>query len=230
MSQERLVAIEELNEELGKKLVKIARDSIAIKLDLKKANFKDYLSSYQDEILNKKGLAFVTLETYYGSSTSLRGCIGYVEAVAPLKDIVSKAAIAAAFSDPRFPPLSKNEFNNIIIEVTVLTKPQEVNVENRWDLPSYVKVGEDGLIVEYGILYSGLLLPQVPMEYCWDEETFLAETCIKAGLEPDCWLNKNVKIKKFQGIIFREIEPNSDNILVIRTNQVKCKKEELTLL
>lgn len=230
MSQEQLVEIKELNEELGRKLVKIARDSIANRLGLVKFNVDQYLSSYQDEVLDKKGLAFVTIETYYGTSTSLRGCIGYVEAVAPLKEIVFKAAVAAAFSDPRFPPLSKNEFNNIIIEVTVLTKPQEVKVENRWDLPKSIKVGEDGLIVEYGILYSGLLLPQVPMEYCWDEETFLAETCIKAGLQPDCWLNDKVKIKKFQGIIFRELYPNSTMISVIRTNEVKCKKEELTLM
>ncbi|MBP1357559.1 MAG: TIGR00296 family protein [Sulfolobus sp.] len=230
MSQEQLVEIKDLNEELGRKLVKIARDSIANRLGLVKLNVEQYLSSYQDEVLDKKGLAFVTIETYYGTSTSLRGCIGYVEAVAALKEIVFKAAVAAAFSDPRFPPLSKNEFNNIIIEVTVLTKPQEVKVENRWDLPKSIKVGEDGLIVEYGILYSGLLLPQVPMEYCWDEETFLAETCIKAGLQPDCWLNENVKIKKFQGIIFRELYPNSTMISVIRTNEVKCKKEELTLM
>ncbi|BFI75485.1 TIGR00296 family protein [Sulfurisphaera ohwakuensis] len=230
MSQEQLVAVNELNENLGKVLIKIARDSIANRLGILKINLEDYLSSLNDPILNKKGLAFVTLETYYGNSTSLRGCIGYVEAVAPLKEIVSKAAIAAAFSDPRFPPLSKGEFDNIIIEVTVLTKPQEIDVKNRWELPKKIKVGEDGLIVEYGILYSGLLLPQVPMEYCWDEETFLAETCIKAGLEPDCWLNNKVKIKKFQGIIFREEKPKSEKILIIKPSEVKCKKEEISLL
>lgn len=229
MSQEQLVAINELNNEVGKLLVKIARDSIASRLGISKIKLDEYLSSYNEEILNKKGLAFVTLETYYGSSTSLRGCIGYVEAVAPLKEIVSKAAIAAAFSDPRFPPLSKDEFDNIIIEVTVLTKPQELNVENRWELPKYIKIGEDGLIVEYGILYSGLLLPQVPMEYCWDEETFLAETCIKAGLDPDCWLNKKIKIKKFQGIIFRELYPKSEDIKMIKPKEVQCKKEEISL-
>ncbi|BFH73252.1 TIGR00296 family protein [Sulfurisphaera javensis] len=230
MSQEQLVVVNELDEKIGKQLIKIARDSIANRLGLLKVNLEEYLKSFEESRLNKKGLAFVTLETYYGSSSSLRGCIGYVEAVAPLKEIVSKAAIAAAFSDPRFPPLRREEFDNIIIEVTVLTKPQEINVENRWDLPKYIKVGEDGLIVEYGILYSGLLLPQVPMEYCWDEETFLAETCIKAGLDPDCWLNDKVKVKKFQGIIFREVEPKSEKIIMIKPSEVKCKKEEMLLL
>ncbi|MBW9140641.1 MAG: TIGR00296 family protein [Candidatus Aramenus sp.] len=211
-----LVTIEELNLEEGKKLVRIARLAIMSKLKL-----TDKFEDISDEILNKKGLAFVTLETKRGNTYSLRGCIGYVEAVAPLKDIVYNAAIAAAFSDPRFPPLRREEFQDVIIEVTVLTKPEVVDVP-KTELPKVIKVGEDGLIVEKGILYSGLLLPQVPMEYCWDSETFLAETCIKAGLSPDCWLYEDVKVKRFKGIIFREIEP--DNVIMIKPSEVKCKR------
>ncbi|AEE93497.1 AmmeMemoRadiSam system protein A [Acidianus hospitalis] len=213
-----LVTIQELGIEEGKTLVKIARQAI-----MKKLGLQSSISYKESEVLNKKGLAFVTLETLLGETTTLRGCIGYVEAVAPLKEIVKNAAIAAAFSDPRFPPLMKDEINNIIIEVTVLTKPEEVVVDDRKELPKVIKVGRDGLIVEKGILYSGLLLPQVPMEYCWDEETFLAETCLKAGLSPDCWLDKNVRIKRFEGIIFREKYPNSDEILMIKPSDVKCK-------
>ncbi|MGC9104914.1 MAG: AmmeMemoRadiSam system protein A [Thermoprotei archaeon] len=200
-------------------LVKIARKTIAEKFGLDKLN----LEEFSDPILNKKGLAFVTLETYSGTTTSLRGCIGYVEAVAPIKEVVARAAEAAAFSDPRFPPLTRHELDAIIVEVTVLTKPQPIEVENRWELPKTIKVGRDGLIVERGIMYSGLLLPQVPVEYCWDEETFLAETCIKAGLLPDCWLDPKVTVKKFQGIIFRELYPNSGDILVLEPSEVKCK-------
>jgi len=174
-----------------------------------------------DDIINKKGLAFVTLETKTGNKYSLRGCIGYVEAVAPIKDIVANAAIAAAFSDPRFSPLTKGEFKNVIIEVTVLTKPEEISGTKK-DLPKLVTVGEDGLIIEKGIFHSGLLLPQVAMEYCWDSETFLAETCLKAGLTPDCWLDENVKVKKFHGIIFRELDPGSE-VVMIKPSEVKCK-------
>jgi len=223
LDSSQLVTINDLTEDLGKKLVKIARQSIEVELGLR----RKIDESLYDPVLDKRGLAFVTLEKETGSTTSLRGCIGYVEAVAPLSEIVSKAAISAAFSDPRFPPLAKHEIDEIIIEVTVLTKPEEITTSNRKDLVNQVKVGEDGLIVEYGIMYSGLLLPQVPMEYCWDSETFLAETCIKAGLDPDCWLNSKVKVKKFQGIIFRETSPNSENILVLKPNQIKCKKEEI---
>lgn len=181
------------------------------------------LSQYKNHILDKKGLAFVTLEEKRGNSYTLRGCIGYVEAVAPLKEIVARAAISAAFSDPRFPPLVKSELDNIIIEVTVLTKPEEIQVKNRWELPRFIKIGEDGLLVEYGLLHSGLLLPQVPVEYGWDEETFLAEVCLKADLEPSCWLNEKVRIKKFKGIIFRELEPNSNNIQILKPSEVKIK-------
>jgi uncharacterized protein (TIGR00296 family) len=177
-----------------------------------------------DEIINKKGLAFVTLEAKNGNKYSLRGCIGYVEAIAPIKDIVANAAIAAAFSDPRFPPLTKGEFKDIIIEITVLTKPEEITASKK-DLPKLINIGEDGLIVEKGLFHSGLLLPQVAMEYCWDSETFLAETCIKAGLAPDCWLDENVKVKKFHGIIFRELNPASD-IIMIKPSEVKCKLSE----
>lgn len=183
--------------------------------------------SFNNEKLFKKGLAFVTLETYLGNTSKLRGCIGYVEAVAPLAEIVRRAAVAAAFSDPRFPPISKDEINDILIEVTVLTKPEEINVKDRKDLVKLIKIGRDGLIVEKGILYSGLLLPQVPMEYCWDEETFLAETCLKAGLSPDCWLDNKVRIRKFEGIIFREKYPNSEEIQMILPSEIKCKKSEL---
>uniref|UniRef100_D0KRP3 Protein Ssol_1174 n=1 Tax=Saccharolobus solfataricus (strain 98/2) TaxID=555311 RepID=D0KRP3_SACS9 len=185
------------------------------------------LSKYDNPILDKKGLAFVTLEKIAYNTSSLRGCIGYVEAVAPLKQIAASAAKAAAFSDPRFNPLQEDELANIIIEVTVLTKPEEIKVKDRWDLPKIIKVGEDGLIVEKGILHSGLLLPQVPMEYCWDEETFLAETCIKASLEPDCWLDSSVRIKRFHGIIFKETKPNGSDIIVIKPSDIKCKLNEL---
>ncbi|AWR97332.1 TIGR00296 family protein [Acidianus sulfidivorans JP7] len=219
-----LVSIQDLGMEEGKILIREARKAIKKKLGLIKNNENE--QNYNEK-LNKKGLAFVTLETYYGSTTSLRGCIGYVEAVAPLIDIVRNAAVAAAFSDPRFPPITEAEIDNILIEITILTKPEEIIVENRKDLPRIIKVGRDGLIVEKGILYSGLLLPQVPKEYCWDEETFLAETCIKAGLAPDCWLDNKVKIKKFEGKIFREKYPNSEEIEVIDPSDVKCKKAEL---
>ncbi|MCH1770911.1 MULTISPECIES: TIGR00296 family protein [Metallosphaera] len=212
-----LLSIEDIDLQVGKKLVKIARSSIERRLRGKGESPK-----FEDPVLDKYGMAFVTLESDLGGKYELRGCIGYIEAVAPIKEIVSKAALAAAFSDPRFPPVRPEELDQLVIEVTILTKPENIEVDDRRKLPSMIEVGKDGLIVEKGIMYSGLLLPQVPVEYCWDAETFLAETCIKAGLLPDCWLENSVKIKKFQGIIIREESPNG-NVTIMRPSDIKCK-------
>ena len=81
-----------------------------------------------------------------------------------------------------------------------------MEVTNPKEYLSKIKVGEDGLIVERGY-YKGLLLPQVPVEWGWCEEEFLCQCCIKAGLPPDTWLTKDVKIYKFKAIIFEEETP-----------------------
>jgi uncharacterized protein (TIGR00296 family) len=147
--------------------------------------------------------AFVTIHTF--PNHDLRGCIGIPLPVMPLKDAIIEGAKSAT-RDPRFPPLEERELDNIIIEVTILTKPELIEIENPKDYPSKIKIGRDGLIVEQGF-YKGLLLPQVPVEQRWDKETFLSHTCMKAGLNPDTWFDKNIKISKFSGQIFTETSP-----------------------
>jgi uncharacterized protein (TIGR00296 family) len=116
---------------------------------------------------------------------------------------VIEVAISAATGDPRFPQVTPSEMDDIQVEVSVLSKPELVEVQNPAEYLEKVEVGKDGLIVEMGI-YRGLLLPQVPIEWNWDIEEFLANTCMKAGLSPDCWLQKGVKIYSFQSQIFEE--------------------------
>ena len=116
------------------------------------------------------------------------------------------AALSAAAEDPRFPPVKLEELNSIVFEVSVLTPPELVEVEKPTDYPSKIKVGQDGLIMERGYR-KGLLLPQVPVELKWNEEEFLCQTAMKAGLPPDSWLLKDSKIYKFQAIIFEEASP-----------------------
>ena len=158
------------------------------------------------ELWEKMGV-FVTLNRYkVPPQQALRGCIGFPYPLYPLVKAAIKAAIYAAVDDPRFPPLSLDELDDITIEVSVLTPPELVESPPK-ERPQKIKVGKDGLIIKKGI-YSGLLLPQVPIEWGWDEEEFLSETCWKAGLPPDCWMNENTEVYRFTAEIFEEEHPN----------------------
>lgn len=152
---------------------------------------------------------FVTLNSVQRGRKELRGCIGFPYPTTPLAKAVIESAISSATQDPRFYPVSLQELDSIVFEVSVLTPPQLIEVERSTDYPSKIKVGQDGLIVEKGY-YKGLLLPQVPIEWNWDEEEFLSQCCMKAGLSPDCWLLKGTKIYSFQAIIFEETSPKGE--------------------
>jgi len=115
--------------------------------------------------------------------------------------------VYAATEDPRFPPVTFDEFNHsVAIEVTALTQPVPLETKDRKKLPEMIVIGTHGLIIE-GMGSSGLLLPQVATEWNWDSSEFLTNCCMKAGLPPDSWLLDGVKVKIFQGEIFEELEP-----------------------
>lgn len=180
----------------GQFLVKLART--AIETYLAKG---DIIKPPEDTkpILKEDRGVFVTLHR----NGELRGCIGYPEPVKPLAEAVINVAISAATGDPRFPQVTLEEMDLIKLEVSVLTKPALISVQKPAEYMDKIEVGKDGLIVEMGI-YRGLLLPQVPVEWKWDVAEFLANTCMKAGLSPDCWLQDGVKIYSFQSQIFEE--------------------------
>jgi len=143
------------------------------------------------ENLKEKGGAFVTIK----KKGDLRGCIGYIRAVFPVHQTVKEAAVQAAFHDPRFGPLTRNEWKDIEIEISVLTPMKMIaSIEE-------IEVGTHGLYIEKGY-ESGLLLPQVATEYNWDRTTFLEHTCYKAGLQKDAWKGKGVNIYIFSADIF----------------------------
>ncbi|MCK5628738.1 TIGR00296 family protein, partial [Candidatus Bathyarchaeota archaeon] len=119
------------------------------------------------------------------------------------------AAVSAATQDPRFKPLSRSELDRVVFEISVLTPPEMIEVGEAGEYVARIRVGEDGLIVEKGI-FKGLLLPQVPVEWGWSVEEFLRQCCIKAGLSSDCWRGRDVKIYKFNAIIFEEKKPNGE--------------------
>jgi len=147
---------------------------------------------------------FVTLEEY--PSHELRGCIGFPLPVKELGLAVVDAALSAAFEDPRFSPLAKGELAKTTVEVSVLSVPEEIKVKSPKEYPQKIRVGRDGLIINYGYS-SGLLLPQVPVEWNWNETEFLSHICEKAGLPPDMWLSPSVKISRFGAQVFSEDKP-----------------------
>ncbi|MCD6293117.1 MAG: AmmeMemoRadiSam system protein A [Deltaproteobacteria bacterium] len=145
----------------------------------------------ESAVLKEKRGAFVTLK----KGGDLRGCIGYIEAFKPLYQTIREMASAAAFNDPRFSELTSREWPEIEIELSVLTPLREI------DDPDIIEVGKHGLLIRHGNA-SGLLLPQVAVEYGWSRDEFLAHTCHKAGLAPDCWRRSGTKIYIFSADIF----------------------------
>jgi hypothetical protein len=183
-----------LSQKEGKNLISLARKSI-----LSAFNGKDIpdFEIKKDGLNEKKGV-FVTLTL----NDELRGCIGYPYPTIPLYKAVMESAKAAAFDDIRFHPMTEDEISDIRIEISVLTKPEEIRAQGEGIIKD-IEVGKDGLIIEYSG-FSGLLLPQVASENKWDAEKFLEQTCIKAGVSPKSWKNKSCKIYKFQAQIFTE--------------------------
>jgi len=183
----------------GEIMVKMARNAVKKYLE---TNIKVIDTEFNSKFTAKAG-AFVTIN----KQNSLRGCIGYPLPIKKLSNAIIDAAIAAATEDPRFPPVNVDEIEQIIFEVTVLSPPAEINVKNYQDYLSMIKIGRDGLIVESNYK-SGLLLPQVPIEYKWNVKEFLEHTCEKAGIDKHAWMDNDTKISKFEGVIFKEESPN----------------------
>jgi AmmeMemoRadiSam system protein B/AmmeMemoRadiSam system protein A len=147
--------------------------------------------SIKSKKLNEPCGAFVSLH----KKGTLRGCIGYVRGIKPLYKAVEEMAAAAAFNDPRFPPIKERELDDIDIEISVLTPLKKIDDINE------IEVGKHGIFIEKGF-FSGLLLPQVATEYGWDRKTFLEQTCLKAGLPCNAWKDKETKIHIFSADIF----------------------------
>ncbi len=146
-------------------------------------------------VLREPRGGFVTLK----KNGQLRGCIGYIEAIKPIIETVMDMAKSAAFNDWRFPPVTADEVPHIDIEISVLSPITQI------DDPAVIEVGTHGIIITRGS-DRGLLLPQVATERGWDRETFLEQTCVKAGLPVDIWREPGTKIEVFSADIFSEIE------------------------
>jgi uncharacterized protein (TIGR00296 family) len=200
-----------LSLEDGKAAVALARETLDAHVGGTRVR-----SSRAQGIFNEKRGVFVTLKTVRTGSELLRGCIGYPEPIKPLGEAIRDVTVYAS-EDPRFPsPVSEDELDGIVVEVSVLTLPTELRAAERRDLPAKLRLGVDGLIISNS-KNSGLFLPQVATEQGWDQETFLSEACGKAGLPMDAWLDSGTKVETFQAEVFTEKSPRGE---VARASQL----------
>ncbi len=171
-----------LTNEEKRTLLKIARSAVQSALEGKQLS----PLKLQSEALNRHSGVFVTLRI----GENLRGCIGYIEPLFPLAQAMQEVAVKAAMEDPRFMPLTLSELDSITIEISVLSPLSDLlDVEK-------IEIGKHGLVIDAGYR-RGLLLPQVATEYGWDRNEFLKNTALKAGLPPDAWKRKEVKLFTF---------------------------------
>lgn len=180
-----------------RELVNIARKTIEDFFKTGKLSIKGD-KRFQD----KRGV-FVTIHSY--PNNELRGCVGFPSAKYPLCEAVQRAVVEAAFHDSRFPPVSKEELDNLVFEVSVLDTPQFLNGLSPEEKFRKIEKGKDGLILEHG-WRKGLFLPQV-WDDIHDKKEFLEALCWKAGLTPDYAFDKDTKLYKFQVRAFKEVEP-----------------------
>ncbi|MCL2440923.1 MAG: AmmeMemoRadiSam system protein A [Treponema sp.] len=176
-------------------LLSLTRETITAELEERKP--RSFKEADPASNLNKPCGAFVTLHIQNGANRVLRGCIGRMTANLPLIEMVALMAKEAAFNDPRFPPLKKDELNRCFIEISALS-PMTPCPD-----PYQVKVGVHGLLLT-GRGYSGVLLPQVPLEQGWNLQEYLDYICIKAGLPPGSYEAPDTQLYTFTAVVFGE--------------------------
>jgi AmmeMemoRadiSam system protein A len=177
----------------GQTLLAIARGAIADQLGAPSPAFE------ATEWLNEPGATFVTLTC----AGALRGCIGSLVAERPLRTDVQSNALAAAFSDPRFAPLSAREYRELEVEVSLLSPMQPVTVESETQALTLLRPGVDGVLLEYG-RRRGTFLPQV-WEQLPEPRAFLAHLKQKAGLPADFWAEE-IRLSRYTVTKWRESE------------------------
>jgi AmmeMemoRadiSam system protein A len=165
-------------------LLRLAHDSILSALGHRKIS----LDPPTPHLAEPRG-AFTSLYR----NAALRGCVGYVLATSSIYRTVAETARAAAFDDTRFPPVTREEAQELQVELSILSSPRPI-------LADAVEIGLHGLLISIDGS-RGLLLPQVPVEHGWDRTTFLEQACRKAGLALDAW-RKGAVIEAFTAEVF----------------------------
>jgi len=179
----------ELNAHEKQVLLAIARQAIILGVQ----SGQEYIEPREEKALNQRNGCFVTIK----QNGQLRGCIGNFQSELPLFKEVAQMAQASAAKDPRFYPLKKEDLDNFNLQISVLSPLHKTeNIED-------IEVGKHGIYIEKSF-YRGVLLPQVATEHNWDRQTFLKQTCIKAGLPTDAWKADDADIYVFSAQVFGE--------------------------
>ncbi|MCB2184634.1 MAG: AmmeMemoRadiSam system protein A [Desulfobulbaceae bacterium] len=189
-----------ISEDQGRTLLSLARQTIADKLGISVADAdkEQVEKNLQQETFHQNKGTFVTLH----KQGQLRGCIGTIAPVEALSSGIRRNAENAAFGDPRFPAVQKEEFLQLDIELSILTDPQPLDYEDGADLVAKLRPGIDGVILRDG-MSSATFLPQV-----WDQlsrtEDFLTHLCLKAGIASDAWKTRKLEVLTYQVQHFSE--------------------------
>ncbi len=207
--------------DVGKFLIKLARK--AVESYLTRGIIITPPEDTPKQLLQDNYGVFTTIEIIRDNETELRGCIGYPKGYQNVATATIRSAIAAATEDPRFEPLRVEELNHVVFEISILGPITELKVSKPREYLEKIIIGRHGLIIQKNF-FSGLLLPQVPVEFCWDVITFLNETCVKALLLPNCWVDlEHTKLMIYEAQVFKELSPNGD---VIERDLVKEYREK----
>lgn len=182
---------EGLSAEERRTLLLAAREAIAAHL----AGRAPVLPQATGALAEPRG-AFVSL--HRRSDGELRGCVGVLRAEEPLADAVSRMAVAAATQDDRFDPVGESELAALAIEISALSRLAPIR-------PEEIELGRHGLVVRAGDK-RGVLLPRVPVDHGWDRDSFLAQTCRKAGLAPDAWAREGTQLQGFTATVFSDAD------------------------
>ena len=185
-SSSAVAASQSFSDEERALLLRLAHDSISSALEHREIS----LEPPTPHLAEPRG-AFTSLYLH----EELRGCVGYILPTCSVFRAVAETARAAAFDDNRFPPVSREEAPHLEIELSILSPAQPIRPED-------IEVGRHGLLINWHGR-RGLLLPQVPVERAWDAQTFLEQTCRKAGLPADAWQN-GATIEAFSAEVFGE--------------------------
>lgn len=177
--------------------IQVARASILYGLKTGKPHLMEPKEYSED--LQRLSASFVTLNT----EGQLRGCIGTLDAHQPLINDIAENAYAAAFKDPRFPPLTKHEFSQLSMEISILTEPETMTFDSEQELLQQVQAGVDGLILQYNF-NRGTFLPTV-WHQLPDKKEFLDHLKVKAGLDSHWW-NSDVSVRRFHTYCFSSLQ------------------------